>query len=92
MEEGIKEKDKMKEEDTKKDNMEEETNEMNKMKEEDTKKEKMAEGTKVNAKMEEEGITKEVDGMKIEGMEMKNRMKMVTMTEMYQEDYTEVIQ
>ena len=52
----------------------------------------MAEGTKRNTKMEEEGITEEVDGMKTKGMEMKNQMKKVTMTEMDQEDHTEVHQ
>ena len=63
------------------------------MKEEDTKiTDKMAEGIKRNAKMEEEGITEEVNGMKTEGMEMKNQMTKVTMTEMDQEDQTEVHQ
>ena len=62
------------------------------MKEEDTKNVQMAEGTKRNANMEEKGITEEVDWMKTDGMEMKNQMKKVTMTEMVQEDQTEVHQ
>ena len=63
------------------------------MKEEDTKiTDKMAEGIKRKAKMEEEGISEEVNEMKIEGMEMKNQMTKVTMTEMDQEDHTEVHQ
>ena len=52
------------------------------MKEEDTKNVQMAEGTKRNANMEEKGITEEVDWMKTDGMEMKNQMKKVTLTEM----------